>query len=136
MKRSLEGPALRMLRQHRQLTQGQLAKISGVSRAAISDFERGKREAGPEALERLLGALELPKRAWQDTVRHIQWIEWLAERRGRNGERGAVETSGPHAAGRARVIEHVAESACRDLERHLIEILRIVTRQRCRDDAG
>lgn len=122
-----EGHALRMLRQHRELTQSQLAEISGVSRAAISDFERGEREPGPESLKRLLGALEMPERAWEDTVRHLEWIEWLGARGHRNNGLGVAGAVGPEGSDRDRVIERVAESACRDLERHVVDILSLVT---------
>ncbi|MFW6012304.1 MAG: helix-turn-helix transcriptional regulator [bacterium] len=127
MPRSLvEGQALRMLRQHRELTQGQLAQVAGVSRAAISDFERGHRAPAPEALERLLRALKLPERAWHDTVRHIEWIEWLRARRDHCGAPGVAGLVGADASDRDRIIQRVAESLCRDLERHVVDILNLV----------
>lgn len=53
------GDALRLRRQERRLTLDQLARRSGVSRAAISKIERGESGASTTVLGRLAEALDL-----------------------------------------------------------------------------
>ncbi len=56
----LEGAhPLKALREHRGLTQAQLAKASGTSAVYISQIERGQRRAGRKLLAKLGGALDM-----------------------------------------------------------------------------
>lgn len=78
--------ALAMLRTYRGTTQERLARCSGVSKATISQYERGRAEIGHANLAAVLGALEVPGRAWESTVRHIAWLDHLS------ASRAAAET--------------------------------------------
>lgn len=71
------GKALRFLREYRGLTQRRLASLSGANKASVSDYERGIREIGAANLDRLLRGLEISPRAWESTVRHMEWLAWL-----------------------------------------------------------
>jgi transcriptional regulator with XRE-family HTH domain len=55
-------PQLRRLRNETALSQEELAKRSGVSRATIADLEAGKRGAQPRTLRKLAGALGVEPR--------------------------------------------------------------------------
>lgn len=59
MKAEDVGPALRRIRQHRQLTQRALAKRAGVTPAMVSAYERGKRLPSLRTLVLLVEALEV-----------------------------------------------------------------------------
>jgi len=72
------GTALMLLRTYRALTQKRLAELSGVNKATISSYEHGRQPVGGTNLERLLDAMELPLRAWESTLRHVEWLTWLA----------------------------------------------------------
>lgn len=50
-------PGLRELRKRATLTQGELAKASGISRATIADLEAGNRGAWPRTIRKLAKAL-------------------------------------------------------------------------------
>ncbi len=51
---------LRRARQARGLTQDDIAALSGVNRAYVSDLERGKRNIGIDCIGRIAAALEVP----------------------------------------------------------------------------
>ena len=107
--------ALAVLRIYRGVSQRDLAQLSGVNKATISGYERGKLEIGPENLEKMLSALDLSDRAWEATVRHVQWIDHL---RGVAG--GGVDT------GTGQVFL-LAETIAREIERGVSAVLREVT---------
>jgi transcriptional regulator with XRE-family HTH domain len=71
------GTALMILRTYRGLTQKRLAEIARINKSTLSSYERGQRGLGGTNLERLLEAMELPLRAWESTLRHVRWLEWL-----------------------------------------------------------
>lgn len=58
--RSRLGRAVKRLRQHRGLTQQQLADKAGLHRTYLSDVERGARNLSLEVLFRLSASLETP----------------------------------------------------------------------------
>lgn len=111
--RSPEARALTTLRTDCRLTQKALAEASGIHNATISSYERGHRPVGPENLTALLRAMGLPPRAWEATVRHYRWLDYLS---------GASADELP-------TIEVVAESFGREVERHVVALLRVL-RQR------
>jgi len=147
--RHLEGPdgrtirsrALGILREYRGFTQRRLADASGVNKATISSYERGRQEIGAQNLDQILRALGLSERAWEATLRHVEWLDWLAHRRERTAERGAP---GPEVAARQgserspddrdlhRWISRVAEAAGRERERTLESILELLLRSLAR----
>lgn len=122
-------------------TQEQLAARAGLNKTAISDYETGKRVIPDPRRHQLLAALGLPARAWEDTARHLEWLDWLS-REGRttpgpgatsdppsqdteparSGNRRTSRPSRPR-----REIRHIAEAAGKALERHLVEVLDVVT---------
>ncbi|MHB8254631.1 MAG: helix-turn-helix domain-containing protein [Acidiferrobacter sp.] len=51
---------LRRVRRARGLTQDDVAAISGVNRAYVSDLENSKRNIGIDCIGRLAAALEIP----------------------------------------------------------------------------
>ena len=53
------GPALRYLRIVAERKQGEVARAAGITRAMLSDYERGVREPSLASLDRLLDALEI-----------------------------------------------------------------------------
>jgi len=134
--RAARARALAFLREMRGYTQKKLAEASGIHNATISSYERGKREIGDRNLETVLLALGLPLRAWDATVRHIEWLDWLARRRKEANEM-ALQAEGlglASAAGKAsdldmrREIEHVAEAAGREREQTVTRVLELVLR--------
>lgn len=108
------GRILAVLRGLRGFTQRQLAEAAGMNKTAISDYETGKRPIPEPRRQRILAALGLPLRAWDDTVRHVEWLAWLAG----EGPGGASD--------RRSEIQRIAETAGRDLERHLGDLLQVL----------
>ena len=60
--------ALLFLRLARGMTQKELAAASRSSHAAVSRYESGKQRPTRRTLDRILGALDLPLTAVEDTV--------------------------------------------------------------------
>jgi len=71
---------LEILRTYRRMTQWRLAELSGINKATISAYERGHMAIGSDRLAALLGGLGLSTRAWETTLRHVQWLNYLTER--------------------------------------------------------
>jgi transcriptional regulator with XRE-family HTH domain len=63
------------------VTQRELARAAGINKATISSYERGRQPIGPENLSALLDALEVPLRAWSETLGHVDRLHWLTSRR-------------------------------------------------------
>lgn len=60
LRRLLAGESpCRVWREHRGLTQAELAKLAGLSQPAIAQIETGQRKPGVAALQKLAGALGL-----------------------------------------------------------------------------
>jgi transcriptional regulator with XRE-family HTH domain len=62
------GPALRLLRQRRGLTQQQIADKAGITKAMMSAYEVGKYFPAVETLSRLLRSLECDLRGLHDAM--------------------------------------------------------------------
>jgi transcriptional regulator with XRE-family HTH domain len=62
------GIALRTLRQRRGMKQMELARMAGLSKGTLSQFETGQREPSLASLGRLLEALECDLYELQDTL--------------------------------------------------------------------
>jgi len=71
---------LEILRTYRRMTQWRLAELSGINKATISAYERGHMAIGSDRLAALLGGLGLSIRAWETTLRHVRWLNYLAEK--------------------------------------------------------
>ena len=54
---TVDGERLRELREDRMFSQTELAKMAGITQAAISGFERGERKAQPRTVRKLAAAL-------------------------------------------------------------------------------
>lgn len=123
--RLVRGAALVLLRQYRRYTQNRLAELSGISKATISAYERGLQEIGETNRRRMLKALRLPSRAWEATVRHVEWLDWLSARSG--GGRGeAPESAGVDDLEAIRLeVERIAEAAGREREREVGTLLQL-----------
>ena len=106
--------ALAVLRIYRNMSQRDLARLSGVNMATISNYEQGKQAIGPDNLDAMLRALGLSDRAWEATVRHVQWIDHL-----RGAAAGDVDT------GTAQAFL-LAETIAREIERGVSAVLREV----------
>lgn len=64
------GASLREAREARELTATALSDLIGVSKAAVSQYERGKQTPRPEVMERICSTLNLP-RAFFSTTRTV-----------------------------------------------------------------
>ena len=106
--------ALAVLRIYRNMSQRDLTRLSGVNKATISNYEQGKQAIGPDNLDAMLRALGLSDRAWEATVRHVQWIDHL-----RGAAAGGVDTG----TGQAFLL---AETIAREIERGVSAVLREV----------
>lgn len=73
------GTVIQVLRVTRGLSQGELAKRSGVRNSSISNYERGKAEPKFETLQKLAEGLGLPFAALEETQRFIDQIESRGE---------------------------------------------------------
>jgi len=80
------GVVIHVLRVVRGLSQGDLARLSGVRNSSISNYERGKSMPKLETLEKLAQGLELPVSAMEETQEFI--------RRMRNRTAGSGLSSG------------------------------------------
>ena len=132
--------ALRLLREHRDFTQKRLADASGINKATISDYERCKREIGPENLRRMLDALGWTTRAWEATLRHVEWLDWLlARERGAGGEESGSRWPPPGVPSQPawstdlgdpavlrNEVARIAELAGRERERRVTALLELV----------
>lgn len=130
-----------ILRTYRGLTQKRLAEVSGINKSTISSYERGRRALGGTNLERLLDALEFPLRAWESTLRHVEWLSWLVAA---PGQPTPTRQQGPDAhepsselTDRAepetsedlhQEIRRIAELAGREREMKIARVLEIMTR--------
>lgn len=58
----IEGGAdpVRVIRNHRGLAEGELARLTAISSAELADVESGRRAASPHLLRRLAAALSVP----------------------------------------------------------------------------
>jgi len=134
------GTALMILRTYRALTQKRLAELSGVNKATISSYEHGRQPVGGASLERLLDAMELPLRAWESTLRHVEWLRWLGaspDRQLHARGHSAAETepsgevtdrAGPEISMDLRQeIRRIAELAGREREMKIARVLEIMT---------
>jgi transcriptional regulator with XRE-family HTH domain len=141
--RTIRSRALSMLRGYRGFTQRRLADASGVNKATISSYERGRQEIGAQNLDQILEALGLSVRAWDATLRHVEWLDWLTRRRDLTGDRGPT---GREPAAREvddRRLEdrdvdwriaHIAEAAGRERERTVEGILDLLLRSLARGE--
>jgi len=126
--------ALSILREYRGVSQKDLAEAAGVNKTTISAYERGQLRIGPHKLDQVLDALELPMRAWEATLRHLDWLDWLTQRREHSSEplgRGASiqSTDSGHTgldplAVRSQV-DRIAEAAAREREQFLTAVLEL-----------
>lgn len=142
--RAATGTALMILRTYRGLTQKRLAEISEINKSTVSSYERGQRGLGGTNLERLLEAMELPIRAWESTLRHVRWLQWLTEDvdtppEHRDGEPATAASPGeltdrglpePSEAGDElqREIRRIAELAGREREMKVARVLELMAR--------
>ncbi len=110
--RPTRGRALAVLRIYRGMSQRDLARLSGVNKATISGYEQGRLAIGPDNLEKMLPALGLSDRAWEATVRHVQWIDHL-----RGAAAGGVDTASDQ-------VLCLAETIAREIERGVSAVLR------------
>lgn len=101
------------------------ATLAGLDKTAISADETGTRDIPDSRRHRILEALGLPRRAWADTARHLERLDWLARGVGPT-EVDDPEAAGRFAAGRS-IVRRTAAEARRDLERHLAEALSLLT---------
>jgi len=129
-----------LLRTYRALTQKRLAELSGVNKATISSYEHGRQPVGGTNLERLLDAMELPLRAWESTLRHVEWLRWLGASPDRQlHARGHCAAEAPlsgEVTDRAdpeismdlrQEIRRIAELAGREREMKISRVLEIMT---------
>ena len=105
--------ALAVLRIYRGMSQKDLARLSGVNKATVSGYERGKLAIGPDNLEAMLAALGLSERAWDATVRHVQWLDHLR-----------IHEAGAYGDGSERQVLLLAETIAREIERGVSAVLR------------
>jgi len=108
--RSPEARALETLRRDRGMTQSDLSEASGAHKSTVSICERGERSIAPDKLAAMLNAMAFPPRAWEATVRHFVWLDYLS---------GASVGDLPTA-------EAVSESFGREVERHVLALLRVL----------
>lgn len=71
-------------RRHRRLSQADLARRAGVPRSVVNVYERGHRDPGAGALERLLAAADMaitatPRRQLPDTARAGHILEQVLD---------------------------------------------------------
>ncbi len=131
--------ALVLLRAHRGFSQRRLAAATGINKATISGYETGRLEIGQANLVRMLEGLGWNRRAWEATLRHVEWLEWLFARD--RGQPDEVETIASGSApapgspselteicGLRREIERIAELAGREKERRISILLEVVAR--------
>jgi transcriptional regulator with XRE-family HTH domain len=59
---TIDGTALRELRQSRMYSQEELSELTGIAQASISNLERGKRQAQPRTVRKLAAALGVEPR--------------------------------------------------------------------------
>lgn len=111
--RSPEARTLEALRRSRGLSQRVLSETAGVHKATISKYERGGQIIGQANLSAMLAALEFSPRAWEATVRHFVWLDYLSGR----------------SADDLPTVEAVAESFGREVERHVVALLRVLRQQ-------
>ncbi len=131
--------ALVLLRAYRGFSQRRLEAATGINKATISGYETGRLEIGQANLVRMLEGLGWNRRAWEATLRHVEWLEWLFARD--RGSPDEVETIASGSApapgspselteigGLRREIERIAELAGRDKERRISTLLEAVAR--------
>ena len=106
---------LEILRTYRRMTQRRLAELSGINKATISAYERGHMAIGSDRLAALLAGLGLSTRAWETTLRHVQWLNYLAERSQRPDQIPSDED-----------LDLFAEGIGRDLERAATDLLKLL----------
>ena len=104
--------ALAVLRIYRGMSQRDLARVSGVNKATVSGYERGKLAIGPENLDAMLAALGLSERAWDATIRHVQWLDHLR-----------IHEAGVYGDGSERQVLLLAETIAREIERGVSAVL-------------
>jgi len=134
--RTASARALSFLREMQGYTQKMLAEASGIHNATISAYERGRRTIGERNLRNMLEALGLPVRAWDATVRHIEWLDWMARRRKEardeaspsEGFELALAMGTADGSDLRREIEHVAEAAGREREQTVTRVLELLLR--------
>lgn len=66
------GPALRLLRRHRNLRQYEVAEAAGLTAAMVSAYERGGRRPSVGSLVRVLNALDADFAVLQSAYRRVQ----------------------------------------------------------------
>lgn len=66
------GPALRLLRQCRDLYQHEVARAAGVTKSMVSAYERGRRRPSLPTLVQLLNAIDADFATLQRAVRQAQ----------------------------------------------------------------
>jgi transcriptional regulator with XRE-family HTH domain len=69
------GQALRVLRITRELEQQQVARKAGVSKSALSEYEKGKKVPTVPALARVLEALDYSQAAHAEVVDFLQYLK-------------------------------------------------------------
>jgi transcriptional regulator with XRE-family HTH domain len=94
------------------MSQRDLARVSGVNKATVSGYERGKLAIGPENLDAMLAALGLSERAWDATIRHVQWLDHLR-----------IHEAGVYGDGSERQVLLLAETIAREIERGVSAVL-------------
>lgn len=108
--------ALRVLRALRRLTQRELARATGINKATISSYERGRQAIGPENLSALLDALDVPPRAWSETLCHVDRLHWLTSRQDLLEERpDELQGLQRHVDALALTVGHCRERQAADL---------------------
>ena len=112
--RSREARALAVLRENYGISQKRLYARSGVNSSTVSAYERGQMKIGSRSLTAMLEAMGYDPRVWQAALRFLAWADHLRD--------GAGADELPTA-------EAVAESFGREVERHVVALLRVL-RQR------
>jgi len=113
--REISARTLAILRTYRDISQRDLAAVCGVNKTTISSYERGQNSISPERLAALLGGLGLSTRAWETTLRHVQWLNYLAERDQRPEQTPTDED-----------LDLFTESIGRGLERAATDLLKLL----------
>jgi len=106
---------LAILRTYRAISQRRLAELSGVNKTTVSAYERGQLAIRSEKLAELLEGLGLSTRAWETTLRHVRWLNYLGER---------SESSQPTPTDED--LDLFTEGLGRDLERAATDLLKLL----------
>lgn len=122
------GVVLHVLRVIRGLSQGELARLSGVRNSSISNYERGKSVPKLDTLEKLAQGLELPVSAMEEAQEFIRRMRSRASRGGASTPgRSSWRPDGEEAAGfrDAAALRTELDELCGDVGRVASRLTRV-----------